>query len=293
LSNLKDLENNSIYILREAYACFPKLFVLWSMGKDSSVLLWLIKKAFLGKVPFPVVHIDTTFKIEGMIKYRNELAIKNSYDLRYAINEEAISQKNTFPDGKIDRISCCKLLKTKPLLDFQQGVSYQYKLDHKTQKFIKVSGEKFDCVIVGLRSDEEGSRSKERYFSLRSTDSKWNTSNQPMELWDYYNTSFSKDSHIRAHPLLDWCELDIWKYIEQEKIPMIDLYFASKTDHTRYRSLGCANCSAKINSTAKNVSEVILELSSQKLKGVSERSGRGQDKEGKGTLEILRKDGYM
>jgi len=269
------------------------MFVLWSMGKDSSVLVWLIKKAFFGEIPFPVVHVDTTFKISKMIEYRNSTALKEAYDLRFVTNEKAIFNRETYPDGNLTRVDCCKNLKTKPLTEFQSGIGYQYKLNHNSKSFDKIPAEKFDTIIVGLRADEEGSRSKERYFSIRDGQNKWAHHDQPMELWDYYNNELPEGSHLRVHPLLDWSELDIWQYIDQENIPLIDLYFSDGVEGKRYRSLGCSFCSAQIESNAKSTKEVIVELSSPKFKNTSERSGRGQDKEGKGTLEGLRKDGYM
>ena len=219
MDKISELESKSIFIIREAYSAIPQIFTLWSMGKDSSVLLWLIRKAFFGQVPFPVVHIDTTFKLPGMIEYRNATARQYNLDLRYAINEDAICQKVTFPDGAQTRIECCRLLKTKPLLDFQSGKGFQYKYDVTRDQFDKIPAQKFNGALIGLRSDEEGSRSKERYFSIRESNGSWHLADQAPELWNYFNLIAPKDSHFRVHPLLDWSELDIWNYIEREKIP--------------------------------------------------------------------------
>jgi sulfate adenylyltransferase subunit 2 len=147
-------------------------------------------------------------------------------------------------------------------------------------------------VIVGVRSDEEGSRSKERYFSPRDKNNDWDIADQPPELWNQYKTEFAPGTHVRIHPLLDWTELDIWEYIQRENIPVVSLYF----DHgsgTRYRSLGCAPCTKPVESTARNVAEIVRELKEGKFSNIAERSGREQDKEDGGGLEDLRRDGYM
>jgi sulfate adenylyltransferase subunit 2 len=160
----------------------------------------------------------------------------------------------------------------------------QYELDSNT--------EPYTGVIVGVRADEEGSRSKERYFSPRDHENDWNVDDQPPELWSYYKTDFAPGTHIRVHPLLDWTELNIWEYIERENIPIIDLYF-DRGEGKRYRSLGCAPCTGTVDSTAKNVSEIVIELKEGKFANIAERSGRAQDKDDGGGLETLRRDGYM
>ncbi|HRR06803.1 MAG TPA: phosphoadenosine phosphosulfate reductase family protein, partial [Victivallales bacterium] len=138
----------------------------------------------------------------------------------------------------------------------------------------------------------EGSRSKERYFSPRDKESDWKIDEQPPELWNQYKTDFAPGTHVRIHPLLDWTELNIWEYIERENIPIISLYF-DKGNGKRYRSLGCAPCTGPVESTAKNVSEIVKELKSGKFANIAERSGRAQDKEDGGGLETLRREGYM
>jgi sulfate adenylyltransferase subunit 2 len=154
------------------------------------------------------------------------------------------------------------------------------------------STEPFTGVIVGVRSDEEGTRSKERYFSARSKQNDWDIGDQPPEFWNQFKTDFAPGTHVRIHPLLDWTELNIWEYIKRENIPTVSLYY-DQGDGTRYRSLGCAPCTSPIKSTAKNVDEIIEELRSGKLKNIAERDGRAQDKEDGGGVETLRKDGYM
>ncbi|HOJ77609.1 MAG TPA: sulfate adenylyltransferase subunit CysD [Bacillota bacterium] len=293
MNQLEKLESQSIYILREAYREFKNLCMLWSIGKDSTVLLWLARKAFFGHVPFPLVHIDTAYKIPEMIAYRDQLAREWNLKMIYGQNVTALSKKQTFPDGKTDRINCCRQLKSEALKHTLSGEWTRFRLDHSQGKYLpEESGEPYTGVIVGVRADEEGSRSKERYFSPRDQQSEWDIGDQPPEFWNQYKTDFAPGTHIRIHPLLDWTELNIWEYILKENIPIISLYF-DRGDGTRYRSLGCAPCTKPIESTAKNVAEIIEELRSGKLANVAERSGREQDKEDGGTLETLRRDGYM
>lgn len=263
---LDKLEADSIYILREAYKKLGKLGMLWSIGKDSTVLLWLAKKAFFGYCPFPFIHVDTTFKIPEMITYRDKVANEMNLDLIVHTNQEALKAGICPQKG---RIVCCKALKTEGL-----------------QQVVSKYG--FEGLIVGVRRDEEGSRSKERVFSERNKDYSWDYANQPPELWDQFKTDFPKGNHIRIHPLLAWSELDIWMYIKRENIPIIDLYFAK--DGERYRSLGCAPCTGKVKSNASNLDEIIEEL---RHTNTSERSGRAQDKEDSYAMQKLRKDGYM
>jgi sulfate adenylyltransferase subunit 2 len=293
MSHLKDLETRSIFILREAYANFRHLSMLWSIGKDSTVLLWLTRKAFFGHVPFPLIHIDTDFKIPEMIQYRNELVTQWDLQLIIGKNEEALKNKMTFPDKNVDRITCCKNLKTDALINTLNAQGPRYRLNTKSGKIEgDNSQEVFSAVIAGIRADEEGSRSKERYFSPRNIESQWEIALQPPEFWNQYNTEFAPGTHLRIHPLLDWTELNIWEYIEQEKIPTVSLYY-DQGQGTRYRSLGCYPCTSPIRSIAKNPSEIIQELSTGQLADIAERSGRAQDKEDGGGLETLRRGGYM
>ncbi len=293
MDHLEKLESQSVYILREGYANFKNLAMLWSIGKDSTVLLWLARKAFFGHVPFPLVHIDTSYKIPEMIQYRDRLALEWKLNMVYGQNKAALEAKQTFPDGAIDRIACCKALKTDALRNTLSGEWPRYRLDHKQKKYVLDDNkEPYTGVIVGVRADEEGSRSKERYFSPRDKRSDWNIGDQPPELWNQYKTDFAPGTHIRIHPLLDWTELDIWEYIERENIPTTSLYFDNGKGE-RYRSLGCYPCTFPVQSTAKNVKEIIAELKTGKFANIAERAGRAQDKEDGGGLETLRKEGYM
>lgn len=293
MDHLDKLESKSIYIFREAYSEFKNLCMLWSIGKDSTVLLWLARKAFFGHVPFPLVHIDTSYKIPEMIRHRDKLALDWKLDMIYGQNKEALNKKQTYPDGNATRIQCCKKLKTDALVNTLNGNWPRYRINHETGKYeIDKNCDPFTGVIVGIRADEEGSRSKERYFSPRGKDSNWGLEDQPPEFWGQFNTDFVPGSHVRIHPLLDWTELNIWEYIKKENIPVVSLYF-NRGDEKRYRSLGCYPCTKPINSTAKNVDEIIEELKTGKLSNIAERSGREQDKEDGGGLEELRKSGYM
>ncbi len=263
--HLQRLEDQSVYVLREAYKHFDNLCMLWSMGKDSTVLLWLARKAFFGHVPFPLVHIDTSYKIPAMIEYRDRVAKEWGLNLLIGQNKEALANGMNHTVG---RVTCCTALKTNALKQF-------------------LAEQNFTAVILGIRADEESTRAKERYFSPRDKHGEWDFRDQPPELWDQFKTSFPEGTHIRIHPLLDWREIDIWEYVDAENIPMIDLYF-DRGDGTRYRSLGCAPCTFPIRSTAKTVAEIVAEL---RESTVAERAGRAQD-EGRG-MELLRKDGYM
>ena len=267
---LSKLENQSIYILREAFNKFDHLAMLWSIGKDSTALLWLARKAFLGHVPFPLVHVDTTYKIPSMLEYRDRLVKEWKLELIVGKNEAVLKSGVTFPKGKATRVECCGTLKKDAL---KQVLDKHH----------------FTGVIVGVRRDEEPTRAKERYFSPRDKNMEWNVEDQPPELWDQFKTDFEKGAHIRIHPLLHWTELNIWEYIERENIPVIPLYFANPKGE-RYRSLGCAPCTSPIKSNAKTVREIVEELRHTRT---SERSGRAQDKESEDAFEKLRRDGYM
>ncbi len=294
MHHLEQLEHRSVHILREAYAAFSSLCMLWSIGKDSTVLLWLARKAFFGHVPFPLVHIDTSFKIPEMIAYRDRLAAEWNLNLIYGQNAEALAGKRTFPDGCVDRITCCSLLKTDALKRTLSGESPRFRFDHATGAWERDRNtEPFTGVIVGARADEEGSRSKERYFSPRNAQSVWAVGDQPPEFWQQYNTDFAPGTHVRVHPLLDWTELNVWEYIESEQIPVVDLYFDRAGTGQRYRSLGCGPCTAPVESTARTVAEIVAELRTGKFANVAERAGRAQDAADGGGLETLRRDGYM
>lgn len=293
MDHLTQLENKSIYIMREAFSNFKDLCMLWSIGKDSTVLLWLARKAFFGHVPIPLVHIDTSFKIPEMITYRDRLAKEWNLTMIYGQNSSAINDKKTYPDGAVDRITCCGLLKSTALKNTLSGEFKRFKFNHQTDTYESDKNTSpYTGVIVGVRADEEGSRSKERYFSPRDKENQWGIDDQPPEFWNQYKTDFAPGVHIRIHPLLDWTELNIWEYIERENIPIVPLYF-NRGEGTRYRSLGCWTCTNPIKSESNNLKEIIEELRSGKLKNIAERSGREQDKADGGSLETLRRQGYM
>ncbi len=293
MKQLDILENKSIYILREAYSQLENPCMLWSIGKDSTVLLWLARKAFFGHVPFPLLHIDTSYKIPEMITYRDRMARELGLEMLVGRNRLALAEKATFPEGNTSHLDCCRALKTEALVNTINGSWPRYRLNHQTGEYeLDEEKEPFYGVVVGLRADEEGSRSKERYFSARDRNSQWDVAEQPPEFWNQFKTDFAPGTHVRVHPLLDWTELNIWQYIAREKIPIISLYF-NQGDGTRYRSLGCAPCTQPIQSEASTVEEIIAELQTGALANVAERAGRDQDKEDGGGLETLRKAGYM
>lgn len=266
MDHLSQLESRSIYIIREAYNLFPKIALLWSIGKDSTSLLWITRKAFFGRIPFPVIHIDTSFKFEEIYEFRDKYADIWQLDLHISRNEKAL-RRGISPEKK--KLECCNALKTEAL---------------KTT--LKEHG--FNALILGIRRDEHGIRAKERYFSPRDTHFTWNYRNQPAELWDSYSSSSPDGHHFRVHPMLHWTEVDIWRYVQREKIPVVDLYFAKHGQ--RYRSIGCRTCCKPVPSKANTIGKVIREIEASK---VSERAGRDQDKEDVYTMQKLRSLGYM
>lgn len=269
-SHLDELESRSVFIIREAFEKFDNLGMLWSMGKDSSVLLWLVRKAFFGYVPFPVLHVDTHYKIPEMIAFRDHLARLWNLDLRIGENLEALAANQTYPGGQRTRVECCSALKKDALHDLIQ--------EHG-----------LEAIFLGIRRDEEGTRAKERYFSPRNKNFQWDFKDQPPEFWDQFKTDFAPGTHLRVHPLLHWTEVNIWEYIDREKIPTVSLYFADE-EGRRYRSLGCAPCTFPVKSEARTVPEIITELETTR---VAERSTRAQDQESEGAFEKLRTSGYM
>jgi len=265
MDRLDELENQSIYIIREAYYHYKKLAILWSVGKDSTTLVWLCRKAFLGNVPIPLLHIDTSYKFPQMYKFRDEYSKKWNLQLIIARNEQALSS-----GMKSDRkLECCNALKTEGL---KQAITQHG----------------FEALLLGIRRDEHGIRAKERYFSPRDEEFQWNYQDQPPELWDQYKNQAQEKTHIRVHPLLHWTEKDIWYYIKRENIPVTELYFAK--NGKRYRSIGCVPCCAPIDSQAGTIDEIIQELETTTT---SERAGRAQDKEDTYTMQKLRALGYM
>jgi len=286
MSRLAELESQAVFILREAYKHFDNLCMLWSIGKDSTVMLWLARKAFLGHVPFPLVHIDTSFKIASMIEYRDKLAREWGLEMVVGQNRDALAEGMNHEKG---RLTCCAALKTDALKNTLDGTWPRMRMNKAGVYVEETNGEPFTGVIVGARADEEGSRSKERYFSPRDHNSDWDVADQPPELWNQFKTDFAPGTHVRIHPLLDWTEVNIWEYIQAEKIPIIDLYF-DRGEGTRYRSLGCGPCTGSIQSTCTTTQEIIVEL---RKTNVPERSGRAQDQEDTYAMEKLRREGYM
>jgi sulfate adenylyltransferase subunit 2 len=266
MDHLDELESRSIYVIREAYHQFKDIGMLWSIGKDSTTLLWLCRKAFFGKIPFPIIHIDTSFKFPEMYRFRDEKAKEWGLKLMVAKNEKSLSEGMCPQKGRLD---CCTQLKTIALKDFLQK-------------------NKFKAILLGIRRDEHGIRAKERYFSPRNQDFKWNYKDQPPELWDQYKSRSDEEQHVRVHPLLHWSELNIWEYVKRENIPITELYLSK--EGKRYRSIGCVPCCSPIPSNAKTIDEIVEEL---KVTKVSERSGRAQDKETAYMMQKLRSLGYM
>jgi sulfate adenylyltransferase subunit 2 len=263
---LAELENQSVYIFREAYRKFENLALLYSIGKDSTVMIHLARKAFLGRLPFPLVHIDTTYKYPEMIAYRDKMVSLWGADLRVGRNDEALAGGMGPGQG---RLLCCEKLKT-------EGLS----------RIIEEND--FHGLFLGIRRDEEGSRAKERVFSPRDKNFEWAYKDQPPELWDQFNTGFDPGTHIRIHPILHWTELHIWEYIREEGIEVCPLYFAK--EGKRFRSLGCVPCTKPIDSRAATIDEIIEELRTIKA---PERAGRAQDQENAYAMQKLRARGYM
>ena len=266
MDHLEKLENQSIFIIREAYAQFRKVAMLWSIGKDSTTLLWIVRKAFFGKIPFPVVHIDTTHKFKEIYDFRDKYAKEWNFNLVIAKNDDAL-KKEIGPDN--GKFRCCTELKTNAL---KQAIAKQ----------------DFKALYLAIRRDEHGIRAKERIFSPRDEDFEWDYKNQPPELWDQYKSKAKEEEHIRVHPLLGWREIDVWEYVKKEKIPMVSLYLAK--EGKRYRSIGCECCCNPVDSGADTIDKIVEELKTTK---VSERSGRAQDKESAYMMQKLRALGYM
>lgn len=266
MNYLDELENNSIYIIREAYSRFRRPALLWSIGKDSTTLLWLCRKAFFGKIPFPVMHIDTSFKFKEIYAFRDRYVREWQLDLIVAQNQRALDEGTNCEQGKFE---CCHALKTMAL---KQAVA-----EHR-----------FEALLLAIRRDEHGIRAKERFFSPRDADQRWDYRDQPPELWDLYQTDLAEVQHFRVHPLLGWREIDVWRYVQRERIPVVDLYFAK--NGRRYRSIGCETCCAPVESRANTIRKIITELETTR---VSERSGRAQDKEDAYNMQKLRSLGYM
>lgn len=296
LSHLDILEAESIHILREVAADFERPVMLYSIGKDSSVMLRLAEKTFYpDKIPFPLLHVDTGYKFREMIQFRDALCRESGLNLIVHRNEDAIqSGANPFQLGTK---RCCELLKTQALLQ-------------ALRKY------RFDAAIGGARRDEEKSRAKERIFSFRDSFGQWDPKNQRPEVWNLYNGRIGADQSIRVFPLSNWTELDIWEYIERENIPVVPLYFACEREvlvrgHSivplehdsqhlpheapqkvvcRMRSLGCSHCTGAILSHADTVPKIVEELTTFRR---SERENRIIDHDQEGSMELKKREGYF
>ncbi len=292
---LKQLESESIYVLREAVGQFKNPVLLYSVGKDSSVLLHLARKAFYpAKIPFPILHIDTAYKFTEMYEFRDSFIKKIGANLIVARNEIAISKKTSPKTHGLE--ACCNLLKTQTLLAALRENS-------------------FDAAIGGARRDEEKSRAKEKFFSFRNSLSQWDPEIQRPELWSIYNGKVKSNESIRVFPLSNWTELDIWHYIKDEKIPILSLYFAKErkvyfknntlilNNHTldeenvevmnvrcRFRTLGCISCTGAVRSDADTIDKIIEEI---KNVNFSERNNRLIDSNLKNSMEEKKRTGYF
>jgi sulfate adenylyltransferase subunit 2 len=264
MEHLDIIESRTIYILREAFNKIDKLAMLWSLGKDSNALLWMVRKAFFGHVPFPVLHIDTGKKFPEMYAFRERYAKEWQLDLKLGLCPPIEKMDPTLPPAA--RSAARKTAGLKAMIDC----------------------EGYTGLLVGIRRDEEGTRAKERVFSPRGEQNTWDFRDQPPEFWDQFKTDFAPGTHLRVHPILHWTEIDIWRYTKRENIPIVDLYFSR--NGKRYRSLGDQDITFPVASTAATIDEVIDELQSTK---VAERSGRAMDHESEDAFERLRADGYM
>ena len=264
MNHLDGLESQSVYIFREAFNKIERLGMLWSVGKDSNVMLWLARKAFFGHVPFPLIHVDTGKKFREMYEFRDRYA--KEWNLNLIIGD------------------CPPIEEMDPSLPPATRAAARKTAGLKTL----LAEHGFTGIVAGIRRDEEGTRSKERVFSPRGETGQWNFRDQPPEFWGQFNTDFPPGTHVRIHPLLQWTEIDIWRYIEREAIPMVDLYFSK--NGKRYRSLGDEDITHPIDSDATTIAEIIAELEVTK---VAERSGRAMDHEAEDAFERLRVDGYM
>jgi sulfate adenylyltransferase subunit 2 len=296
LTHLQLLEAESIHILREVASEFERPVMLYSIGKDSSVMLRLAQKAFFpASIPFPLLHIDTGFKFREMLEFRDRMAASIGAELLVWRNEPAIAA-GTNPIA-LDTKRCCGLLKTQALLD---GLNHHG----------------FTAAFGGARRDEEKSRAKERIYSFRDKAGQWDPKNQRPELWNLYNSRIHPGESIRVFPLSNWTEMDVWQYIYQENIPIVDLYYARERPmylrgdallpieqsfvaragekpvmvRSRLRSLGCSPCTGAIRSDADTLPKIIAELMSFRE---SERANRVIDHDQEGSMELKKREGYF
>ena len=297
ISHLRALEAESIHIFREVASEFQRPVMLYSIGKDSSVILRLAQKAFYpGPIPFPLLHIDTTYKFHEMIEFRDQTARELGLKLIVHTNTQAVHNETN--PIRLGTERCCGLLKTRALLDALQAGG-------------------FDAAFGGARRDEEKSRAKERVFSFRDTLGQWDPKNQRPELWNIFNSRIDPGESIRVFPLSNWTELDVWQYIHLERIPIVPLYFAKerrvlvrgnslvlpeqpfmearpgeRTElvRCRMRSLGCSPCTGAIRSDADTVPKIIAELAAVRK---SERENRVIDHDREGSMELKKREGYF
>ncbi len=296
ISHLRQLEAESIQIIREVAAEFEKPVMLYSIGKDSSVMVRLAQKAFHpGKIPFPLMHIDTGYKFKDMYRFRDEYIKSITANLIIYRNEKAIGEKiNPFDYGTQ---KCCSFLKTQALVDsIREG--------------------EYDAAFGGARRDEEKSRAKERIFSFRDKFGQWDPKNQRPELWNIFNCKINKGESIRVFPISNWTELDVWQYIYMENIPIVPLYFAEEREMIvrdkqlipldgpvpsgwkdkpqkvmcRFRTLGCYPCTGAVRSAARTVLEIIQEMMIERK---SERATRIIDHDAEGSMEDKKREGYF
>ena len=297
LTHLDQLEAETIHIIREVVAEFENPVMLYSIGKDSAVMVRLAQKAFYpGKLPFPLLHVDTTWKFKDMIRFRDQFCRDNGFELLVHTNCEPEAQGvNPFDHG-----------------------SQKYTTIMKTRALVQaLSKWGFDAAFGGARRDEEKSRAKERVYSFRDRQSQWDPKNQRPELWNLYNGRINKGESIRVFPLSNWTELDVWQYIHRENIPIVPLYFAAKRPvveregtlilvdderlplregekpverMVRFRTLGCYPLTGAVESTATTVPEIIREML---LTNSSERQGRLIDHDEKGSMETKKREGYF
>jgi sulfate adenylyltransferase subunit 2 len=297
MTHLKQLEAESIHILREVAAEFEKPVMLYSIGKDSAVMLHLARKAFYpAKLPFPLMHVDTTWKFREMIEFRDRMARECGFELLIHVNAEGVRQGiGPFSHGSALHTDIMKTEALKQALD-------KYK---------------FDAAFGGARRDEEKSRAKERIFSFRTETHRWDPKSQRPELWNIYNAKVRPGESIRAFPLSNWTELDIWQYIYLEQIPIVPLYYAKERPvverdgmlimvdderlqlkpgekvqmkSVRFRTLGCYPLTGAVESTAATLPEIIQEML---LTRTSERQGRLIDHDQAGSMEKKKQEGYF
>lgn len=297
LTHLKQLEAESIFIIREVAAEFDKPVMLYSVGKDSAVMLHLAMKAFYpGPPPFPLLHVDTTWKFRQMIEFRDRLAKELNLELLVYTNQEGVKMGvNPFTYGSQKHTDIMKTQALKQALNLYR----------------------FDAAFGGARRDEEKSRAKERVYSFRDKNHRWDPKNQRPELWNIFNSKVDKEESIRVFPLSNWTELDIWQYIYMEKIPIVPLYFAKERPvvekdgmlimvddermpitaedkvemkMVRFRTLGCYPLTGAVESTATTLPEIIQEML---LTTTSERQGRLIDRDQSGSMEQKKREGYF